>query len=73
MKLGLRTIYAAKVDFVGNCEKCKEPATGHFYSDDDCDEDSHGWVTLECVNCHDKTHYCFDPELGAIIGEERNA
>ena len=39
MKFGVSSAY-----IVGECEKCKEPATGHFRTDD-CE------FSLRCVSC----------------------
>ncbi len=53
----------------GTCEKCKEPTTGHFHSDEDRDEDDNYWIVMRCVGCSHKQWFNLDPNVLASPDE----
>lgn len=53
-------LFVSVAGFIGACELCHEPTSGHFDSDEnhlDINDQHSAWVEMECVNCHAKKKY----------------
>ena len=63
MKFHDRELMFIKGNLVGVCDKCEQPTTGSFESDDDVTDEGTFWVKMECVNCYNKEELSIDPNI----------
>ena len=56
-------VYISSAWFVGACDRCKEPTTGRFDSDDNRSDADEYWAEMKCVNCGHVIQYGIEPYI----------